>query len=122
MENLIKDLYNAHKNINDLKKKLEVAEAKLKDDILLVVAELNSTDKKLKLEVPETKESLVISRRDYKQFTEDVDLDLKKEKKRYESEISTHKMIHKQNTEAIKRQAEIDGKVSLDLRYYINIE
>jgi hypothetical protein len=51
-----------------------------------------------------------------------VKLELYREKKRYDAEIKPYLKSHKSTEDAIKRQAEADGNMVTERRWYTKIE
>jgi len=114
------NIFQVQSRLDKLEHEKEILENQKSELIKLFIAETCTTDKKLEFEIETS--TLKLYSRDYKKFSEDIDLELSREKKRHESATAPLDREHKSIEDEIKRKAERENKVSIDRKWYSKIE
>ena len=106
---LVSELYDILQSIEEHDAALQKAKEDKQDKILEIIAELNSTDKKIEFNVPEHDCTLVLTRYDYKEFKPEVKFELNKVDTEYKNAIAPLKKDKARKEKAIKLAAEKAG-------------
>ena len=117
---IAEEIVAIHDRINETKELLAGLEKKFQDKVLLAVAELNNTSKKLSFDLKGCK--LVLNRRDYKSFPVSVQAELNKSKAQFEDEIEVFKNKRSDRDKAIKLKAQKEGNIVLTPKWYAKVE